>query len=248
MDEVAIHPSFVPTRAGAVPLQPDELHVWAVPLAGDADRFGALLSGPELQRLERFRFADHRRRFQIGHGALRTILGGYLGTEPAAVEFAQGPRGKPYVGNAGHGIKPGPYFNLSHSGKLALIGIAAVEVGIDLEKVRHLESLTEIARRHFSELEFAALDALQGDARLLAFYRCWTRKEAYIKALGEGLSMPLDTFDVSLCEEPEFLACRDGREDPREWSMLDVTPGPEFVAAAALRARTVKARRMQLAE
>jgi 4'-phosphopantetheinyl transferase len=247
MDEVALHASFVPARAGSVTLQPDELHVWAVPLSGDAERFGALLSGPELQRLERFRFADHRRRFQIGHGALRTILGGYLRTDPAQVEFAQGPRGKPYV-DAVAGSKAGPYFNLSHSGKLALIGIAHVEVGVDLEKVRHLESLTEIARRHFSEVEFEALDALQGEARQLAFYRCWTRKEAYIKALGEGLSMPLDTFDVSLCEAPEFLACRDGREDPRNWSMLDVTPSPEFVAAAALRARTVKLRRMQLTD
>ena len=246
MDEVALHESFAVTRCGSVALQPNELHVWAVPLHGDADRYGALLSGPELQRLERFRFADHRRRFQIGHGALRTILAGYLGVDPADVEFAQGPRGKPYVDHPPHSGRTGPYFNLSHSSKLALIAVATVEVGVDLEKVRHLESLTEIARRHFSEAEFAALDALQGPARELAFYRCWTRKEAYIKALGEGLSMPLDTFDVSLCEDPRFLACRDGREDPGHWSMVDVTPAAEFVAAAALRARPVTLKRLQL--
>lgn len=245
MDEVALHASFELARAGAVQLRPNELHVWAVPLHGDADRFGALLSPTELQRLERFRFADHRRRFQIGHGALRTILGGYLGRPPGEVEFAHGPRGKPYVD-----MPPGrkaPYFNLSHSGKLALIAVASVEVGVDLEKVRHLESLTEIARRHFSETEFRALDELEGQARQLGFYRCWTRKEAYIKALGEGLSMPLDTFDVSLCEEPKFLACRDGREDPCNWTLVDVTPGPEFVGAAALRTTDVGLRRFALA-
>jgi len=93
----------------------------------------------------------------------------------------------------------------------------------------------------------AAVSALQDDARQLAFYRCWTRKEAYIKALGEGLTMPLDTFDVSLCEQPELVRCRDGREDPAAWSMLDVSPGPEFVAAAALRGKEVVVRRFRLA-
>jgi 4'-phosphopantetheinyl transferase len=233
MDELALHPSFAPGSAGDVALAPGEVHVWAVSLHGDSDAFAALLSPKERERAARFRFADHQRRFQIGHGALRAILGGYLDVDPSAVEFAQGPRGKPYLAGAGNG----PFFNLSHSGKLALIAVAPSEVGIDLEKVRHLESLTAIAQRHFSPTEFAALDALQDEARRLAFYRCWTRKEAYIKALGVGLAMPLDTFDVSLGERPEFLACRDGSEDPANWSLLDVSPGPEFVAATALRAQ-----------
>jgi len=240
MDEVALHASFQPAAVGGFSLGPRELHVWAVPLHGDPEPYGSLLSKAEVQRLERFRFADHRRRYQIGHGALRSILGGYLGKDPRDFEFVQGPRGKPYLAEAG------PFFNLSHSGKLALIGISAVEVGLDCEKVRHLESLTEIARKHFSEPEFAELDALQGSARELAFYRCWTRKEAYIKALGEGLSMPLDSFDVSLCEQPELLLCRDGREDPKKWSMQDVSPGPDFVGAAALRSRDVVVKRFRL--
>ncbi len=209
-------------------------------MLGDPERWGLLLSAAEQTRLARFHFADHRRRYQIGHGALRTILGAYLGIDATAVQFTQGPRGKPYL------TGKGPFFNLSHSGKLAVIGIANVELGLDVEKIRHLESLTEIARKHFSTSEFAALDALAGDAREMAFYRCWTRKEAYIKALGEGLSMPLDTFDVSLCEEPKFLACHDGREDPANWSLLDVSPGPEFVGALALRSKKVTLRRFRL--
>jgi 4'-phosphopantetheinyl transferase len=240
MEAIELHPSFAPAAAGDVVLGPGEVHVWAVSLLGDAGGHAALLSAKERERAARFRFADHQRRFQIGHGALRAILGGYLGVEPAAVEFRQGPRGKPYVAGIG------PFFNLSHSGKLALIGVAASEVGVDLEKVRHLESLDAIAQRHFSPSEFAALAALPGAARQLAFYRCWTRKEAYIKALGLGLAMPLDTFDVSLGERPEFLACRDGNERPEDWSLLDVSPGPEFVAALALRARDPRLRCFRL--
>lgn len=229
MDEIALHPSFRLAAPGGFALGPSEVHVWAVSLLGGASPWEGLLAASERERAAKFRFAEHQRRYQIGHGALRAILAGYLGTDPRAIEFTHGPRGKPYLAGAG------PSFNLSHSGKLALIAVAAVEIGVDLEKVRHLESLTPIARRHFSPAEFSALDALPEAARPLAFYRCWTRKEAYIKALGVGLAMPLDTFDVSLGEQPAFLACHDGRERPEEWALLDVSPGPEFVAAAALR-------------
>lgn len=241
MDEAVLHPTFVPAQPGSVALPPSEVHVWAVSLHGDAESYGALLSPAEQQRLQRFHFADHRRRYQIGHGALRVILGGYLAEDPAAIAFTQGPRGKPYVAGKG------PFFNLSHSGKLALIGVSATELGVDLEKVRRLDSLTEIARKHFSAGEFAALDRLEGPARELAFYRCWTRKEAYIKALGEGLSMPLDSFDVSLDEGGRLLRCRDGSEDPGRWSLLDISPGPEFVAACALRAQGCRVRSFRLA-
>ena len=240
MDEVVLHASFVAASPASVALGANEMHVWAVPLHGDPDRWGVHLSKAERQRLERFHFADHRRRYQIGHGALRMILAGYLQMEPAAIDFTQGPRGKPYV------VGKPLFFNLSHSGKLALIGLGAAELGVDVEKVRHLESLGEIARKHFSPSEFEALSPLAGDARELAFYRCLTRKEAYIKAVGEGLTMPLDTFDVSLCEEPRFLDCRDGRGSAEDWSLLDVSPGPDFVGAAAMRARGVSCKRFRL--
>ncbi|MCB9878422.1 MAG: 4'-phosphopantetheinyl transferase superfamily protein [Planctomycetes bacterium] len=241
MEDLPLHASFVTEDPGKASLVAGEVHVWAVPLHGDPSPFAALLSEAERQRVQRFRFADHQRRYQIGHGALRTVLGGYLGCDPRAIEFRQGPRGKPYL--AGEG----PHFNLSHSGKLALIALCEHELGIDLEKVRRLESMMQIAERHFSSGEFEALGELDDDRRELGFYRCWTRKEAYIKALGEGLSMALDTFDVSLCEDPRFLACHDGREDPARWSLVDVSPGPEFVAAVAMRASRPAARTFRLA-
>ncbi|MFT6078168.1 MAG: 4'-phosphopantetheinyl transferase [Planctomycetota bacterium] len=231
MDDLPLHAAFTLTNPGSVPMATSEVHVWAVPLNGDPEPFAELLSADERERLGRYRFADHQRRYQIGHGALRLILAGYLDVAATDIEFRTGPRGKPYL------VSEALQFNLSHSGKLALIAVATSELGVDVEKVRHLESLTPIAQRHFSNSEFAKLDELHGDARELGFYRCWTRKEAYIKALGEGLSLALDSFEVSLCEDPQFLACHDGREDPADWSMLDVSPGPEFVGAIAMRAK-----------
>ena len=230
MDELLLHATFSQATPGSVSLSGDSVHVWAVPLDGDHEQFGHLLSALEREHLGRFRFAEHQRRYQISHGALRLVLAGYLGAEAAGLGFRTGPRGKPYLDH------DGLCFNLSHSGKLALIGVANKELGVDVEKVRHLESLTPIAQRHFSAAEFAKLEELSGDERELAFYRCWTRKEAYIKALGEGLSLPLDSFEVSLGEKPEFLVCHDGREDPADWSMLDVSPGPGFAGAVAMRA------------
>ena len=239
MDDLALHDTFAPANLASLQLKDGEVHVWAVPLHGEAAAFADVLSSAEQDRVRRFRFADHQRRFQICHGALRQILGAYTGVEPQQVAFRHGPRGKPYL----EGV--GPAFNLSHSGKLALVAVSQSELGVDVEKVRRLESLSQIAQRHFSDAEFGALSALDGDQRELAFYRCWTRKEAYIKALGEGLSMSLDSFEVSVGVEPQFLACHDGREDPAEWSMMDVSPGPEFVGALAARGRALKLRRFR---
>ena len=236
MSELPLHDAFGKAKPSDPALSDAEVHVWAVPLGGDPAAYRDLMSAAELERLQRYRFADHQRRFQVGHGALRLILAGYLKVEPSTIEYRVGPRGKPYV--VGHDL----FFNLSHSGKLALIGVAKSELGLDVEKVRHLESLRQIAERHFSGAEFAKLDALKGSPQELAFYRCWTRKEAYIKALGEGLSMSLDSFDVSLDEAPKLVACHDGREDPDKWSMVDVSPGPDFVGAVAMRTAEIRLR------
>ncbi|MCA8973571.1 MAG: 4'-phosphopantetheinyl transferase superfamily protein [Planctomycetes bacterium] len=245
MDEVALHGSFELVDPAEVRLAAGELHVWAVPLAGDAVELVSLLSPAEHDRAARFHFADHRRRYEISHGALRLILGGYLGRDPAVLGFEAGHRGKPFLaGQVSSGA--GPFFNLSHSGKLALIGIAGTELGLDCEKVRHLTSYYQIAEKHFSEDEFRGLSALGESDRLLAFYRCWTRKEAYIKALGEGLSMALDSFDVSLDDDARLVACRNGNGEAGDWSMLDVSPGPEFVAACALRGAPSRVRQFRL--
>jgi len=242
MQDPALHSSYCPSKPGDASLEQGQVHVWAVPLDGDPAPFEGLLSAAEVDRLQRFRFADHQRRYQISHGALRQILGAYLDQDPREVAFRHGPRGKPFLDG------DGPAFNLSHSGKLAMVAVGGAELGVDVEKQRRLESLTQIAERHFSDTEFGELRRLEGEARELAFYRCWTRKEAYIKALGEGLSMALDSFDVSLAPEARFLACHDGREDPAQWSMLDVSPGADYVGALAVRSPEVEVVRLRLVD
>jgi len=173
-----------------------------------------LLSAAEQARAERLRFAEHRRRFTVWHGALRAILGGYAGREPRALEFTFGPRGKPYL------VDARLQFNLSHSAQLALVAVGRNELGVDCEKVR--------------------------PERLRGCYRCWIRKEAFIKAIGAGLSLPLDVFDVTIGEPAAFLAFRDGQEDPERWTIADVSPGPAYIAALAARERGLRVRTFAL--
>ncbi len=227
MDEVQLHDSFRAMSPGGVSLEANEVHVWAVPLGGAAERCSGLLSAAEQEKAQRYRFLDHRRRYAIARGSLRTILAGYVGADPAALTFATGPRGKPVLD--GPAV---PHFNLSHSAQLALIAISGARVGIDVEKERHLERVRDIAQRQFSTAEFTAFEALAERDWLRAFYRCWTRKEAYVKALGLGLSA-LDVFDVDLGERARFVALRDG-QDVAEWAMFDVSPGPDYIGAVAI--------------
>lgn len=235
MEDLHLHPVFTPAAPGSLRLEPGEVHVWAIPLTGEPERFQQLLSATELARAERFRFLDHRRRHVIAHGALRVILGGYAGADPAVLEVAIGTRGKPFLPRYS-----GLHFNLSHSGHLAMLAVGDRELGVDVEKLRRLESLQDIARRHFSHAEFESLRALPEAEQLRGFYRLWTRKEAYIKAVGAGLSMPLDVFDVSIADEARFLGFRDGTEDPAQWHLQDVSPAADFTAALARRGASAR--------
>src|SRR5919201_4691685 len=232
--ETILNASFLPESAGGPQLEAGEFHVWAVPLHGPPEPFEALLSAAEQMKAERLRFADHRCRFTIWRGALRAILGGYAGSEPRALEFTFGARGKPSL------LGAPLQFNLSPSAQLALVAVGRNELGVDCEKVRDFEGLEDIARRHFSAVELAALSALAEPERPRGFYRCWTRKEAFIKAIGAGLSLPLDIFDVTIGDPAAFLAFRDGQEDPERWTLADVSPGPDYIAALAARERGLR--------
>ncbi len=191
-----------------------------------------LLSTDEQRRADRFHFAHHRQRFTIARGVLRSLLGHYLGHTPEAVRFRLGPYGKPAL--------PDParlFFNLSHSHDLALVAVTeAGQVGIDVEKVRPMVDADQLADRYFSPRETARLRALTEEVRLASFFRCWTRKEAYIKATGLGMSFPLDQFEVTLApDEPAQLLHVEG--DPaatRRWSMHHLAPVDDYVAALAI--------------
>jgi 4'-phosphopantetheinyl transferase len=212
------------------PLAADEVHVWRIALAPPPAAFARLaarLSPDERRRAARFRFERDRRRFQVAHGALRELLAGYLDDEPERLGFIEGAHGKPVLAQP-HGAEL--RFNLSHSGELALCAVShRREVGVDLEQVRELTDADALARRFFAEAESSALAALPAAERLPAFFRCWTRKEAYLKAVGAGLLQALDGFQVSLQPEagPCDLNVRGRPEETSRWSLqgLDVAQG-----------------------
>ena len=191
---------------------PDNVvHVWKATLNPPAWQIPALrntLSPDELSRAERFRFEKHRLHYIVGRGILRTILGNYLHTAPNQLDFDYTQYGKPFLGNnfQEHGLK----FNLAHSGTMALYGfVNGRELGIDIEQMRPNVDHAEIARRFFSSGEIATLNTLPPTDQRQGFFDCWTRKEAYIKAHGQGLSLPLDSFDVSPMSDAPPQTLRD---------------------------------------
>jgi geranylgeranyl reductase family protein len=213
-----------------------EVHVWRVPLDFRADRTPALravLDAEELARANRFVFARHRGRYIAAHGIVRELLGRYLGRASAALRFERAPHGKPYVVGArdrwGRPIR----FSLSHSGDAALIAVSVDrEVGVDLEAVRERDVLG-IARHFFSEVEVTALRRLPRHQQLTAFYRCWTCKEAYLKACGTGLAMRLDSFDVTFepGARPRLARSERAPDEPSRWTITDLEPSGDFAGA-----------------
>jgi 4'-phosphopantetheinyl transferase len=209
---------------------PGEVHVWRIDLdcaATSAAALRATLSLEEKQRAARFRSLELCERWTVARGALRCILATYARREPSALVFREGPHGKPALTWPVEDIP----FNLSHTCGLALVAIAGSgRVGIDAETVRSEIEVEDLSRRFFAPAEAAEILALSPDARLAAFFTCWTRKEAFVKALGGGLSVPLDRFQVSVrSDQPARLLWVDGEESD-QWSLLDINePG---VAAA----------------
>lgn len=229
---------FWPAAPASTPLLANQAHVWCagLDLAGESlQLLEALLSTAERERLRSFRFERDRRRCIARRGILRTLLSRYLDCDPAEVQFTYGPRGKPALA-AFPGILEGQLaFNLSHSAGVALFAIARQPLGVDLELIRTDLAHTALAQRYFSPVEQAALRALPPGQQLAAFFYCWTRKEALVKALGEGLSISLDSFDVSVTAgQARLLAWRGPGATSLDWQLVDLEPGPGFAAALAL--------------
>jgi 4'-phosphopantetheinyl transferase len=222
---------------GSLDLAGDEIHVWRAELDQPETtvlRVARTLSPDEQARAKRFCLDRVRTRFVVGRGLLRTILGRYLDRAPDRLRFTYGPRGKPALApEEATDLR----FNLSHSGGLALFAVArGREVGVDVERLRPMPRAERIAERFFSVPERTALKAVPAERRVEAFFTCWTRKEAYIKALGDGLAHPLDQFAVSLApgEPPRLSAVGDanGRE-VEHWRLAALPPAPGYVAALA---------------
>jgi 4'-phosphopantetheinyl transferase len=194
-----------------------------------------LLSSDELERMAKFRFEEHRRDFLFARSRLRVVLGAYLDAAPERLRFSYSEHGKP--GLASPFSQTNLQFNLSHtSGALLLAVCRGQPIGADIERVREDLDLGEIAARFFSEGERRSLMALSENVRQEAFFRCWTRKEALLKARGDGLSFPLHLFDVSLAADENQVALVT-RQDPQEaerWQIVPLTVPAGYAAAVAL--------------
>ncbi len=233
----AFPPSRGPEPAGRPP-DPGEIHVWTARLDPPEQEVTAarrLLDREETTRADRFRFEVHRRRFTVGRAFQRTILGAYLGRPPASLVYLYGPKGKPALA-PGHGAGTLD-FNLSNSEEMALIGVTAGrELGVDIELVRELSDLEALAERFFSTDESRILLALPEAARPTGFFNCWTRKEAYLKAIGDGLSAPLNAFDVTLVPgEPARMTALEGSaERAAAWRFFHLEPAAGYLGAVAI--------------
>lgn len=227
------HPAFSPPT-----LLSGEIHVWRfdlTPTECELARFERSLHDDERCRAARFRTETLRRRFTAGRGGLRAVLGAYLECPPDGVTLTYGTHGKPALADP---VGSGPIaFNLTHTHDLALCAVTPGRtVGVDVEAVRPMEDAERIIRRFFSPREQADFLALPAPERLAAFFRGWSRKEAFLKATGTGLATVLDSFDVTLDPDRPAALLRVG-DDPTEaarWSLLDLNVGDGYAAAVAV--------------
>jgi 4'-phosphopantetheinyl transferase len=233
-----VHPQWQ-LAAKPPPLMTDDVHVWRIALeVGETTltRLREILADDERRRADRFHFEKDRRHFTAGRGALRILLSRYLARCPEEVRFAYSNYGKPRLADSDN--RDHLRFNLTHSHGLALLAVTRDrDIGVDVERLREMEREGEpLAERFFSPREAAVLRSLPSAMRCEAFFHCWTRKEAYIKANGKGLSLPLDQFDVSLHpDEPAaLLATLHDPGEARRWSLRSLHPGEGYVGALAV--------------
>jgi 4'-phosphopantetheinyl transferase len=211
------------------------LHVWWASLK--AHRQGldidAPLSPDEEERARAFVRPEHGEAFRTGRGLLRMLLGFYLLRPASAVRFQYGSSGKPALAPQ---EGPALSFNLAHSGDEFVVAVSGGgAVGVDLERVREDTDHGVIIRDFFSVGEASALAQLPAVSRAAAFFGCWTRKEAYMKARGDGFSLPMGSFTVACPPEPASLLWVDGMEDePSRWALIDLDVGPERSATVAV--------------
>jgi 4'-phosphopantetheinyl transferase len=215
----------------------DEVHVWRIILDWPAERVNAMnavLSLDEQQKADRFHFEQDRTRHVVGRGVLRSILARCMKTEAERLRFEYNKFGKPRLAD---GPTQPLQFNVSHSGDLVLIALTIERaVGIDVERTRNDLEVERIAASYFSLHERRTLHSLPAHQRRDAFFDCWTRKEAYIKAIGDGLSLPLDQFDVCFLpgQEPRLLATRPDPAEAGRWVFRALDLGPDYKAAVAV--------------
>jgi len=197
----------------------------------------SILSAEERERANRFHFQKDKKRYIVAHACLRDILSGYLGCDPSRLQFSTNGYGKPAL--EGYHLE----FNLSHSRDFALVAVTReIKIGVDVERIRPDLELVRMANHSFSQNEVDELTALPPEQQQTAFFNCWSRKEAYIKAQGLGLSLPLDSFDVSLDEPAILRATRHNLAEAARWTLLSLEVRPGYAAAAAVEGHGIEFR------
>jgi len=214
-----------------------EVHVWRASLGHNSSLLQNMfetLSPDEKTRAERYHFDKDKNHFIAARGILREILSRYLETDPVKITFTYSSLGKPALDNSTNNYQL--KFNVSHSNGMALYAFSKENnIGIDIEYMRNDVKYEDIAIRFFSQQEASTLRSLPGHLKTHAFYNCWTRKEAYLKAKGEGLTASLNQFNVSLApgEPAALLSNQQAPEDPSRWSLHELDVCGQYVAALA---------------
>jgi 4'-phosphopantetheinyl transferase len=225
----------------------DNVHVWVLQISAvDLEPCSRLMVREELDRVAQFCRGEDHDSFIVSHGVLRYLLGKYLQQEPVAIRFVAGAQGKPLLEE-----EASVEFNITHSGDLAAMAFSSrCPVGIDLERIRPFARLEQIARHFLSAEEASEITSLDGAEQRGAFYRCWTRKEAILKATGEGLSASLDSFRVTLLrEEPARLVHIRGNDEAAEpWVLQDLTLPQDYTGALAYRGQVLRTTQFSIAD
>lgn len=236
------------TQAPSHPVLSDnEVHVWRASLDGPTADYVQLLSTDEQTKAQRFLFEREQRRYIAARGILRIILGRYLNSPPEKLQFEYRQHGKPIL--VFHELQQKLCFNLSHSEEMVLYAVTLDrQVGIDIEYIQTTLDVGKLAEQFFSPSERAELDALPSNKKLESFFSGWTRKEAYLKARGDGMAFPLDQFTVSMdCEKPaKLLEVKDGPQELSRWSLHALTPAPGYIGTLAVEGNDLQLRQFKL--
>ncbi len=223
----------------------DEVHVWYDDFtfypAEEIQQSLKILSVDEIEKAQRFRFEKDRHNYINARSWLRKIVGKYLRVDPVILRFGYGEQGKPWLMNE-TGTPHSLQFNLSHSEGVVICVLAWEKaVGVDIEALRFENSYDNVAENFFSKNERLALQAIAPELQQTAFFNCWTRKEAYLKARGDGLIFPLDEFDVSLnSDEAKLLSVHHSPEENQRWTLYHLNPKPQYIGALAVAGKPSK--------
>lgn len=239
-----------PQPPAEIALPEGEVHLWSARLDAPEDmlrHFASLLAEDEQRRAERFRGGALRSHYIAGRGTLRVLLGRYLDAAPRSFSLSYQAHGKPELGlpwKAG-----GLEFNVSHSHELAVYAFTRGRaIGVDVESIRPMPNAAALMERFFSPEEVAQWQQMPAERQLRAFFQGWTRKEAWLKAVGSGLSFPLNEFCVTLDDPPRVRSIRGNAEEAAQWWLDSCEPCDDYLTAVALRGQAATVRRWQFGD